>query len=270
MFTCIEVLPENKGFFTKLYEKIKPPAPEREYVQVRGATPFLRLKVRENNIDWREISSLLSKDERVVLKDSFLPIPEQVSLNTYIPRSLGINIMFRTMCDVLEEADRCADINLSVFDRDARLIGQLEKIVPLVRNATVYTEKISEYFSCASEIARESGMSIIINEYESERVPSSVVFADEYLPEMKCADFVFLADNRVLSFNTITGNGIFLEDEYKTLKGESIDDFEFASALYEMNNADFFAERDFISLSLSKKQISVGELAEKISQAVAG
>ena len=156
MFTCIEILPEKEGFLNKIYERIKPPSPEREYVQVKGATPFLRLKVRENNVDWRKISSLLSKNERVVLKDKFLSLPEQSALYTYTPHLLGINIMFRTMCEVLKSADRCADITLSVFDKDAHLLNQIENIVPLVRYATVYTEKISEYFVCASQIAQEA------------------------------------------------------------------------------------------------------------------
>lgn len=264
MFTCIEILPENEGILTKIYEKIRPPEPQRQYVQLKGATPFLRLNVRENNIDWCKISALLTKDERVVLKSDAVSLPEHISLTPYVPRRLPLLMMFRALCRVLKKADKPRHINISVFDKDGFLVNEIEKTVPLVRNASVYTEKISEYFYRASLITRESGMSIKINEYESAQKPAEIIIADEYLPCMKEAELVFLADKSVMAYNTVTGEGIFLEEEYKILKSQSIDDLMFASALFERNNAHFLAERDFLSLSLSEKAITHHQLSELV------
>lgn len=268
MFTCIEILEQDQRVIKRVVEKFFPPAPVREYVQLKGATPFLRLRVRENNVDWSQISSMLSGDERVILKDVSVCIPENVLLEEYVPAALGMKIMFRTLYRVLEKVNMPQKINLTVFDRDGYIAESLEKIVPYVRNLYVYTEKISEYFFSASEIMDEYGASVKINEYETAQEQEGIVIADEYVPAVKKADFVFVADKSVVSYNTVTGNGIFLEDEYRILKGESIDDFCFASALYEKNGAAFFAERDFLSLFHANKKISACLLAEKIRQSV--
>lgn len=264
MFTCLEILPESEGFFTKIYEKIKPPEPEREYIQVKGATPFLRLKVKENNIDWRKISACLSNNERIILTDNALEFPEKLNLKRYNPASLSAVLMFKTMCQVLKMTKASQTLSLSVFDKNGHLSPYIEKLVPLVRNASVYTEKIREYFLSASRIMEMSGMSIKINEYESPSPPEKIIFADEYLPSMKNADLVFLADSSVISYNTVTGHGIFLENEYKILKSELIDDFSFASALYELNNARFFDEREFTELCLCRKSATIESLSEML------
>lgn len=268
MFTCIEILHRDERLVRKIYERIIPPAPVREYVQLRGATPFLRLSVRENNVDWIKISSMLSGNERIVVKDDSVAVPESLSLKTYIPVSLGMKLMFRTLCQTLERVDLPQKINLTVFDRNAHMAKELVEIIPYIRNLYVYTEKISEYFFCASKIMEEYGASVKVSEYETAQQQAGIVFADEYLSVMKKADFVFVADKSIISYNTITGNGIFLEEEYKILKGESIDDFCFASALFEMNGAKFFSQRDFVLLFLSNKTVTVSELAEKIRQSV--
>ncbi|MBE6782934.1 MAG: hypothetical protein E7536_02860 [Ruminococcaceae bacterium] len=264
MFTCIELLPENTGFFNKFYEKINPPEPVRQYVQLSGATPFLRLCVRKNYIDWRKISSLLIKDERVILADEAVNMPQSVPLEKYEPASLSLVMIFRTLCKVLEKSDSASQINLSVFDRRGILVPYIEKIVPLVRNASVYTENVGEYFYCVSKIMNESGMSIKINEYDSTMNVSRIIVADSYLPVMKKADFVFLAEDKIISYNTVTGSGLELEKEYKMLKSQGIDDFCFASALFERNNARFFAEKDFTQIYLSQKVTSVDLLASRI------
>ncbi len=264
MFTCLEVLPKNEGIFLKIYEKIKPPAPQREYIQVKGATPFLRLKVRENNIDWRQISACLCKNERKILTDTCLEIPNGANLSKCFPKALGTNLIFKTFCEIAQSINLSHKISISVFDRGGFLLPQIEKLVPIVRNASVYTEKIREYFYMSSKIMAESGMSIKINEYDSPSKTEKIIIADEYKKNMKDASLVFLGDGAVVSYNTVTGAGISLENEYKILKGSGIDDFSFASALYEYNNADFFVERDFQRLYLAGRCVTREFLSESL------
>ncbi len=264
MFTCIEILPQSDGFFERIFDKIRPPAPEREFVQVRGATPFLRVKVKENNLDWRKISAVLSKKERIILTDSAVEIPKNSGLEKYVSLNLSTVLMFSTMCGVLEKSKSARNMGISVFDKNGVLIPFLKKTAPLVRNVTVYTEKIREYFYCISKISEETGMSVKLNEYDSVSPTEKIIFADEYLPHMKNADLVFLSDSSVISHNAVTGHGIALENEYGILKSERIDDFLFASALYELNGASDFANREFKTLRLSGKSVSEKHLAELI------
>lgn len=266
MFTCIEFLPEKEGFFTKIYEKIKQPQPEREYVQVKGATAFLRLVVREDYADWCEISSCLRGNERVVLLSHEKSLPDGISLKRYEPVSLGMVLIFRTLCHVLKIVNEPEKLNLSVFDENAVLSPMIDKIAPLVRNACVYTEKVDSYFCASARVMKNSGMNIKIGEYETERKSHGIVISDKYLPSLKEADFIFLAGSDTISYNTVTGEGIFLEDKYKILKSPDIDDFSFASALYEKNNASVFAEKDFSSIYFAGKAVSEDELACLIRQ----
>lgn len=264
MFTCVEFVPENTSLFNKICEKINPPSPVRQYIQVRGATPFLRLYIRRNNPDWRKISSLLVKDERVIVAEESFDLPQNIPLVKYEAGALSLVLIFRVLCEVLRKSDSATQINLSVFDRYGILVPYIERIVPLVRNASVYTENIGEYFCCASKIMSESGMSIKINEYDSPFNVSQIIVADKYLPVMKKADFVFLAEDKVVSYNTVTGSGIELDKDYKLLKSPEIDDFYFASALFERNNALDLAEKDFTQIYLSQKATSVDLLASRI------
>ena len=268
MFTCIEFLPEKEGFFTKIYEKIKAPQPEREYVQVKGATAFLRLIVRENNTDWCKIASGLRGNERTVLLGQGRCIPEGVPLLRYEPISLGLLFAFKALCRALETVNAPHNLSISVFDEKGVLSSVIDNIVPLVRNAYVYTEKVNNYFCAAARIMKNSGMNIKIGEYESDKKVRGVVISDKYLPSHKEADFVFLAGKDTISYNTVTGEGIFLEDEYRILKSPEIDDFTFASALFERNNGTLFKEKDFTSLYLAGKLISEKSLSELIKQKI--
>lgn len=264
VFTCLEILPEREGLLAKICEKIKPSQPEREYVQVKGATPFLRLKVKENNVDWRKISACLTSGERKLLAPSDFPVPDGIRLSNCMPKALGVNMMFAAFLKIAEEVGKPREISVSVYDRECFLSSRLEKLVPFVRNISVYTEKIREYFYVSAKIMEESGMSIKINEYTSHAFPEKIIIADEYSRDMRNADFVFLGDNSVISYNTVTGNGICLENELKILKGEAIDDFLFASALYEYNNAVFLADRDFLTLSLAGREVKPVFIAESL------
>lgn len=264
MFTCVEILPQSESFLEKIRDKIKPFAPEREFVQVRGGTPFLRLKVKQNHIDWQKISAVLSKKERIILTDSTVEVPENSGLVKYTSLNLSTVLMFSAMCRVLEKSKAAQNMSISVFDRNGFLIPFLIKTAPLVRNVTVYTERIREYFYCISKISEETGMSVKLNEYDSLSPAENIIFSDEYLPHMKNADFVFLSDRSVVSHNAVTGHGITLENEYRILKSEAVDDFLFASALYELSGVSDFASRGFKTLRMSGKTVSEKHLSELI------
>ncbi len=262
MFTCLEILPENENIFAKLYEKIRPPLPEREFVQISGGTPFLRLKVRENHIDWRKISASLTGEERKIL--TCLSVPENMGLILCRPQALGLNMMLETFISLAEEVKNPRKISVSVYDRKGSLLKTLKKLVPHVRNISVYTEKIREYFYLSSEIMEEWGMCVKINEYNSHAFPEKIIIGDEYSRDMNKADLVFLGDKSVVSYNTVTGNGFNFENEYKVLKGNNVDNFLFASSLYEYNGASFFCEREFTSFCLAGKEIKKSALKERL------
>ena len=261
MFTCLEILPESEGLFAKLYEKIKPPYPEREFVQVRGGTPFLRLKVRENHIDWRKIILSLTGEERKIL--TMLPLPENTGLTSPRPRALGINIMLETFISFAKEAKNSRNISVSLYDRNGSLLKKLDKLVPLVRNISVYTEKIGEYFYLSSKIMEEWGMCVKINEYNSHAFPERFIIGDEYSRDMNKAELVFLGDKSIVSYNTVTGGGLLLPDDYRFLKGDGIDDFLFASSLYEYNGVSRLEKGIFSSLFLAGKEIKREALCER-------
>lgn len=263
MFTCLEILPEKEGIFSKIYEKIKPPLPQREYVQVKGGTPFLRLKVRENHMSWSKISASLEKNERHVIAASDTQFPDCVSLTRAEPRSLGTNIMFRTALKLLEESGKGKNLSFSIYDRDGSCIKMLKSLAPLVRYVSVYTEKIREYFYAASVIMEEWGMSVKINEYESLSPPGEIIVADEFSLNMKNAELVFLSSPSVISYNTVTGEGFALDEPYRILKSRSTDDFLFASALYEYNGVRIFENCEFSYLCLAGRRVSREILLEK-------
>jgi len=262
VFTCLEILPEREGLFPKIYEKIRPPYPEREFVQLRGGTPFLRLKVRENRVDWRKISACLTGEERKILCD--LSVPENTGLEKCAPKSLGLNMMFRTFVSLAENIKKPQRISVSVYDRNGSVLKNMKTLVPYVRNISVYTEKVKEYFYLSSEIMEEWGMCMKINEYESHAFPEKIIIADEYSKDMNKGELVFLGDKSVISYNTITGGNFVLEDEYKILKSRNIDDFTFASALFEYNRVSAFGERQSDALFLAGRETDISLISERL------
>ncbi len=264
MFTCFEILPESEGIISRICEKIMPPKPQREFVQVRGATPFLRLIVKENHVDWRKISSSLLNEERHILLPQTLDVPQGLQLDEKIPTSLGLHMMFSVFMKVLSKQNATASLSVSIFDKNAKLSRVIEKIVPFVRNVSVYTENVRDYFYVSSQIMSEWGLSIKIYEYESICKPSDIILADSYLPCMKKSKLVFVGTNKDVYFNTVTGWGISFENDIKELKSFLIDDFSFASFLYEYNKAKFLEERDFLKLNLAGRPTDTEQLADII------
>lgn len=265
MFTCLEILPEKEGFFTKMYEKIRPPYPDREFVQLRGGTPFLRLKVRKNHIDWRKISACLTGDERKIVGDLNVSFPENITLERCVPKSLGLSMMFRTFISLAEDIKKPEKLSVSVYDRNGAVIKNMKTLVPYVRNISVYTEKVKEYFYLSSEIMEEWGMCVKINEYSSHAFPEKIIIADDYSKDMSKSKIVFLGNKSVVSYNTVTGGNFNLDDEYKILKSNNIDDFTFASALFEYNRVKLLGERQFDSFFLAGREIDIGCISEHLN-----
>ncbi len=266
MFTCLEILPKKERLAERLFEKIRPPEPKKEFVQVKGATPFLRLSVRENFVDWRKISAMLSSNERRLMLPEGCRIPQGLKLKACEPVSLGMNMIFDVMRDCLEKANSPKKISVSVFDRDAFLSSRLNEIVPFVRNISVYTERVREYFYVSSRIMGESGLCVRINEYDSACLPEKIVLADRYSNLMKKSDFVFSAQSAETYFNTVTGMGIDIENEYKLLKSDLHDDFLFLSCLFEYNGAKNLRKRKFDSLFLAGRHTDTQSLANIIEK----
>ncbi len=267
MFTCLEILPEKEGIFSKIQEKIKPPLPQREYVQVKAGAPFLRLKVRENHMSWAKISASLERRERQIVCADDIRFPDCISLRRAEPRSLGTNIMLRTALSLLEESGKGKKLSLSLYDRNGVCINLLKNLAPLVRYVSVYTEKIREYFYASSVVMEEWGMSVKINEYESSSSPGEIIVADEFSLNMKNARLVFLSAPSVISYNTVTGEGFCIEEDYRILKSECIDDFTFASALYEYSGVKSFENSRFSYLCLAGRRVNHEKLCEVLSEA---
>ncbi len=253
MFTSLEILPPCEGIFVKIKERIKPPGVRKEYVQVRGGTPFVRLKVREDYFSWSDISSSLSGSERCLVTDDGMRIPPCVSLRRGDFESLGTVIMMKTALSFLRKADASQNLSFSLYDRKGACVKLLKEIVPYVRYASVYTEKIQEYFYESVRILEESGMSIKVGEYESLSRQADIVVADSFSRNMKGAKLIFLGKNDVIAYNTVTGDGFTLPEEYERLKGGITDDFLFASALYEGCGVRSFEEMCFERLCLAGK-----------------
>lgn len=253
MFTSLEIIPPSEGIFAKIKERIKPPEVRKEYVQVRGGTPFVRLMVREDYFSWSEISSSLSGSERCLLADDSTAVPECISIRKGEFESLGTVLMMKTALYFLGRAEMQNTLTFSLYDRKGACVKMLKEIVPYVRYASVYTEKIQEYFYESVRILEESGMSIKINEYESFSVPSDIVVADSFSEKMKTSRLIFLGRDNVVAYNTVTGDGFTLPDTYEKLKGESTDSFLFASALYESCGVRSLAEKSFEKLRLAGK-----------------
>lgn len=266
MFTCLEILPEKEGIFSKIQEKIKPPVPQREYVQVKGGSPFLRLKVRENHLSWAKISASLEKGERKIICRDDVSFPDCISLRRVSPHALGMNIMLKNALSILEESGKGGKLTLSLYDRKGACINLLKSLAPAVRYVSVYTEKIKEYFYASSFVMEEWGMSVKINEYESLAPPGEIIVADEFSLNMKNARLIFLSSPSVISYNTVTGEGFCLEETYRILKSRCIDDFLFASSLYEYSGVKSFENCSFSRLCLAGRKVS----REKLCEAVAG
>lgn len=264
MFTCLELTPKSRGLFSETYEKMRPPRPEREYVQVKGGTPFLRLKVKENHLSWAKISSALERNERRLLTGDEISVPPLVGLSRAEPAALGMTVMMKRACALLAAEGRPKKLSLSVYDRDGVAVSLLETSVSAVRYVSVYTEKIREYFYAASKIMEQSGMSVKINEYESVSPPGEIIVADRFRPCMKKARLIFLPSDKVIAYNTVTGEGFTLGEEYENLKSGQTDDFLFASALYEYCGVRSFAQRDFEHLCLAGRRVSDETLISKL------
>ena len=263
MFTRLEILPREERIIRKIKEKIKPPRIRKEYIQVKSGTPFLKLSVREDYFSWSEISLSLSGSERRILTDSEMRIPPETGLERGEFYSLGTVLMMKTALSLFEKAELPRNLSFALYDRNASCVRLLKKIVPFVRYASVYTEKISGYFYEASEIMRKSGMSIKVNEYSSFSRPADIVVADCFMRGMKGAGLIFLGRNDVVAYNTVTGEGFSLPEEYAYLCREGDDAFAFASALYESCSVRCLEESGFERLCFAGKVTDTEKLLEK-------
>ncbi|MBQ7653755.1 MAG: hypothetical protein IJS17_01635, partial [Clostridia bacterium] len=190
-------------------------------------------------------------------------------VDSFKPSIYRILPLFNSFMQVIRTFEKRNNaLNVTVLDSAGILSGKIDSLLDFARHITVLTDNIHDYKTASQRVMDSCGAAIVINDYDYPEVSDSVVFCDEYDDRLKNCPVVFCADENAASEKIINGYELEAEDFVLEKKPESIDLFDFAAALYELNDLKRAGEFAFSKLKIADKEVSIEEMKKMIKNAI--
>ncbi len=234
MFSILNIKPEESNFFKRLKNRLSPPNPKMERINIVGAAPFYTLEIYENQCgeNYENVAKLLGSSARAVILAKGFSIKNTRNLHLFKP-TVFPNLM--TVNCAEEYLKKIGTDNRTVFGiRDLRgaFASHTERFVNFAGEIRVYSKNENIYAKISDFLYEKYGLSLVVSSNENVLEKCDLILSPDN-------DFNRFFNNSVLvkksenRWDVLKGDGICLDKKYSRLCPEGIDTLLFAAALYE-------------------------------------
>lgn len=242
MFATVECKDAGDGIRTFFRDLFALPEIIFERQSVPYGDDFYRVTATEyrGQIPLEAITEKLNKLKGSVLFDINIPTDENTRCLEFHPERLPQLLLFNSFTDYISSLGLPAvKSSLTVFDNEGIYPDMIHKAVELFSKIEIYTGKPDLYSQVSSGLLDSFGISLVVRNRFSGRVPKSTVILSP--DDAPFADFFSgilftLSDNSPPCSCVMKGEGIDLPPVYDMLRPKGIASLSFASALYERCN----------------------------------
>ena len=272
MFAVLETEKYKKGlvgYFKRLFDNGEP---VMSYRTVKGAVPFIILKMKETSrgVDWGEVCNSTGVCAQRLLLSKDITIPKGLGVCRFKPTIYRCIPIFNNMVETIRLMNtKKKDINVTVLDKSGALSEKIDELLDYVRHITVLTDCTGEYKTASKRAMNNYGAAIVINDYETEEISDSIVFADKYdINRMRNCKAVFCAENEAVFQNVIYGMDIEPDADVAEMKPQQIETYDFVAALYEFNNFKRAGNYAFKKMILDNAELTPDELSIRLADII--
>ena len=212
-----------------LLEKIFRFLAEDDYIiktiPVFKGAPFYMLDVKIcENIDWDKVIENTGKCSKRLLLNNCLEIPEDKGIGVFKSDILYNKVFHNTVLQIIENNKRKKDLfHIAVYDKNADFIDFTTRLSMYSSKLTVVTENKEKYMNLCDTILEKTGLCIsLLSDFDNAKI------------KIDTTRNVMSIDTNNQFLNITNGENIIVDDIYKKILPQNVNEQDFYSALYEL------------------------------------
>ncbi len=225
MFCVLNVEKKKLNLFEKLFKFLRQDDYIIKTVPVFKGAPFYVLQVYVcNNINWEKIVECAGKCAKRLLFNSNLEIPQSKEIGEYKSTLLYNKAFQNTVLQILKNNKLNKNPHhIAVYDKSAKNTEFVKRLTPYASRLTVITENKEKYINLCDEILESTGLCIsVLSDFDDAKIKIAL---DRNIMSI---------DLKNQFLNICDAENLVVDDMYKKLLPDGVDEKDFYSALYEL------------------------------------
>ncbi len=252
MFTVLNITKRKNNIFEKVFGCFIKDEYNVKTIGIYKGAPFYQLSVNVGNrgVDCKKILDCVGKCSKRMVTNDFDLLPDSSDFALFKSDKLYSKMMQNTFIDILG-ANRIVNNPLSIclIDEKATNTDFAEKVCDYCSTLSIVTTKKDKYNSVCEEITENTGLCPVLkNKTDDERV---IIDLDDNVMQI-CSD-----DKNIL---INSGEDFIVPEIYNYIKPESINKYDFYSALYELCGVFSLADCVFEIIRMDNEKKSVADV----------
>lgn len=252
MFTVLNISKRKNNVFEKVFGCFIKDEYDVKTVGIYKGAPFYQLNVRVGNrgVDCQKILDCVGKCSRRMITNDFDLLPETDDFGLFKSNKLYNKMMQNTFLEILgaNDINKCP-LPICLVDEKATNTGFAERLCDYCSTLAIMTTKKDKYKVVCEEITENTGLCPIFkNESNGEGI---IIDLDNNVMEISY-------ENEKMTINN--GEDFTVPEIYNYLKPESINKYDFYSALYELCGVFSLAEGIFETINMNNEKKSVTDV----------
>lgn len=225
MFCVLNVEKKNRNFFEKIFRFLANDEYSITSVPVFKGAPFYMLNASVyDEIDWNRVIEHSGKCCKRLVLNGYIIIPENQGIGVFDSPVLYNKVFMNTLLRIIKNNVSSKNPqSITLYDKKGSYADFLSSLVMYASKITVVTDNKEKYTKICDEILENTGLCVSL------------------LSDFNEGEIKINADKNVMSINAknqfinvTCGENIIVNDIYKKLLPEGVDEYTFYSALYEL------------------------------------
>lgn len=220
-------------------------------IPVFKGAPFYVLNVSFcENVDWDRVVENTGKCSQRLILNNNIEIPQNKGIGVYKSNLLYNKVFQNTALQIIKNNKRKKELyHIAVYDKNADFTDFTIRLSAFSSKLTVVTENKDKYMNLCDEILEKTGLCIsLLSDFDNAKIKIDT------LRNVMSID----ANNQFI--NVINGENILVDDIYKKLLPENINEQDFYSALYELCGVFSLGECIFENVTVNNEKKLVKDI----------
>ena len=222
MFCVLNIEKKKLTMFEKIFRFINRDEYITKTVPVFKGAPFYVLNINYcENIDWERVIENTGKCSKRLIFKKTIDFPENTKIGIFKSNLLYNKVFQNTLLQIIENNKNL--YHIAVYDKNADFTDFTTKLSRYSSKLTVVTENKEKYMTLCDEILENTGLCIsLLSDFDNAKI------------KIDTQRNIMSIDTNTEFLNISKGENIVVDDIYKKLLLQGIDEYNFYSALYEL------------------------------------
>ncbi len=225
MFCVLNIEKKKLTLFEKVFRFLVQDDYIIKTVPVFKGAPFYVLSVKIcENIDWDRVIENTGKCSRRLILNNNIEIPKDKGIGVFKSDILYSKVFRNTVLQIIENNKQKKDLyHIAVYDKNADFTDFTTDLSKYSSKLTVVTENKEKYLNLCDNILEETGLCIsLLSDFDNAKI------------KIDTLRNIMSIDTNNQFLNISNGENLMVNDIYKKLLLQGIDEYDFYSALYEL------------------------------------